>query len=76
MIDDMTMTDAVYTRTALGCAEAIRESLALPEAQRRVLLRVNGLSPLSALAAHLEDIRHHAQALEARGLLEQVVVRG
>jgi hypothetical protein len=71
----MPSLSAVYRRTRAGQHAAINRPDLLPAEQRRVLLLVNGETPLDALLAHgapLPDAPAVLQWLLDKGLVEPV----
>ena len=65
----------IFERTAAGQREALDDKLALGDPGRRMLLMVNGYTPLADLAARLPgvaDIDTRVQALVDRGLIADV----
>lgn len=69
------MFDAVYQRTAKGQAAVLQgEALELDAEHRRLLLLVNGFTPMATLVrvAHLRcEAEAVASTLKARGLIEE-----
>ena len=57
MISDPTMTDPelILCRTHAGSREAVMEAVNLSDAERRLLLIVNGLTPLADLLMRLHE---------------------
>lgn len=69
----MPSLSAVYRRTSAGQHAAINRPDLLPEDQRRMLLLLNGITPLDALLAHgapLSQAQATLQWLLDRGLVE------
>ncbi|MBI5336006.1 MAG: hypothetical protein HZB72_15685 [Burkholderiales bacterium] len=67
--------NAVYRRTSSGQHAAINRPDLLPEAPRRVLLLLNGITPLDALLTHGTPLPQPEAALQwllDRGLAELV----
>jgi len=68
---------SVFIRTPAGQREAIGNELVLCNEQRRILLLVNGFTPLSHFAVRLEglpDLEWHVRELLDAGLIEEVGV--
>lgn len=67
--------DTVLQRTAAGQREALLDGHALDDGQRRLLLLVNGYTPLGRLAHRLPrggDVHAHVAPLIERGLVAPV----
>jgi hypothetical protein len=67
--------DAVLRRTEAGQREALLDGHPLDDGQRRLLLLVNGYTPLGGLAHRLPqagDVHAHVAPLIARGLVALV----
>ena len=60
----MPSLSAVYRRTSAGQHAAINRPDLLPEDQRRVLLLLNGITPLDTLLAHGAPLPQAESALQ------------
>lgn len=71
----MSRLNAVYRRTVAGQRAAIERPDLLSDDARRVLLLLNGITPLDALLAHgspLPDAEAVVRQLLSQGLIEAV----
>ena len=71
---------SIFRRTVTGQRDVLSDTLNADPLQRRVLLVVNGITPLTHLAMATRtaeaDFARCASALLAAGLIEEVVPRG